>query len=416
MSVSYRIYDQPQVRELFLTATPSENLTCCNEYQGHGETVPDCAAQTELILQKVGEILDKEGFSDSAVMQNVFLADLGKKQLVRKIMADFYAKRSTDCFPATTFVEQPPCGGSEISLELFAVAPKTTFSRKNLSDQDVILEYEDLKFGFFGEILPDEQPIGAYPRSLSVFENLEKRLKKYDLNPEELFRVWLYQGLLVLPEGETQRYKELNRARTVFFENLRFLSRYLPENYAGPTVYPASTGIGTDNVDLVMSGIALSTSRKDVLAVPLENPNQVSAFDYNANYSPQSPKFARAMGLKIGDCVKVYVSGTAGITDSESRYENDPIGQTELTLDNIATLISGKNLQEHGIPGRECELTDLAVARVYVKRIADYQCIRAVCEKRCPQTPILYTIADVCRPELLVEIEGIAFAAAFNLS
>jgi len=77
-------------------------------------------------------------------------------------------------------------------------------------------------------------------------------------------------------------------------------------------------------------------------------------------------------------------------------------------LDNIAALIDGENLARHGIAGMSCGLANLECVRVYVKRPSEYKAIRQVCERRLPDVPVLYTIADVCRPELLVEIEGIA--------
>ena len=48
--------------------------------------------------------------------------------------------------------------------------------------------------------------------------------------------------------------------------------------------------------------------------------------------------------------------------------------------------------------------------RVYIKRQEDYGPIRAACEQRLGELPTIYAVADVCRPELLVEIEGISFA------
>jgi hypothetical protein len=50
------------------------------------------------------------------------------------------------------------------------------------------------------------------------------------------------------------------------------------------------------------------------------------------------------------------------------------------------------------------------LTRVYVKRQQDYAKVRAICQSRMGQLPVVYTIADVCRPELLVEIEAIAFS------
>jgi hypothetical protein len=56
-------------------------------------------------------------------------------------------------------------------------------------------------------------------------------------------------------------------------------------------------------------------------------------------------------------------------------------------------------------------LDDLAFIRVYIKHQDDYAKCRAVCEERLGELPTIYAIADVCRPDLLVEIEAVAFSA-----
>ncbi len=211
------------------------------------------------------------------------------------------------------------------------------------------------------------------------------------------------------PEGETQRYKELNRARSDFFRNIRFAPARTPPGF-NATIYPASTGIGADSRDVLMSCIALSTERDDIVAVPLENPLQTSAFEYSTQYGPKSPKFARAMALSCGPFATIFVSGTASITQSETRHVGDVEGQTRQTLDNIEALISKDNLRQHGMPGLGAALDGLALVRVYIKRQEDYAKTRAVCEARLGEVPTIYAVADVCRPELLVEIEGIAFS------
>jgi enamine deaminase RidA (YjgF/YER057c/UK114 family) len=95
---------------------------------------------------------------------------------------------------------------------------------------------------------------------------------------------------------------------------------------------------------------------------------------------------------------------------SEVCHLNDIASQTEQTLDNIAALIAPENFAHHGQSGAGATLRDLAKVRVYVKRAADYAACRAVCERRLGNIPAVYVVADVCRPELLVEIEGVAFA------
>jgi enamine deaminase RidA (YjgF/YER057c/UK114 family) len=175
-------------------------------------------------------------------------------------------------------------------------------------------------------------------------------------------------------------------------------------------IFPASTGIGTDGRDIVMSCIALSTPRDDVRIVPLENPQQVSAFDYDGRYGEKSPKFARAMVVTQGQCGVIYVSGTASITDSETQHIGDVEGQTWLTLDNIAALISEENMAAHGLAGMGAMLDDMAFVRIYVKRAEDYEKVRANCEVRLGELPSIYAVGDVCRDDLLVELEGIAFS------
>ncbi len=50
------------------------------------------------------------------------------------------------------------------------------------------------------------------------------------------------------------------------------------------------------------------------------------------------------------------------------------------------------------------------MVRVYIKHSEDYAPVRAVCEQRLGAVPAAYVVADVCRPDLLVEIEGMAFS------
>ena len=147
-----------------------------------------------------------------------------------------------------------------------------------------------------------------------------------------------------------------------------------------------------------------------MLRLPLENPRQVAAHDYDHRYGPQSPKFSRAMAIVGNAAAVVLVSGTASIIDSESHHVGDVAAQTRETLDNIAALISAENFRRHGQRGLGAALDDVASLRVYVKRREDYAVVQNACRARLGDVPAVYTVADLCRPELLVEIEGIAFS------
>lgn len=347
----------------------------------------------------------------SLVKLNIFLREIGDKQLVRAILNE---KFGDSLVPATTFIAQKPCDcNKSIFIEAIAVNSSNSensipVSVYNQGEHATIVEYSDVSLGFFGGFVPGEESVGAYARSFDAFSKMRTEVETNGFLFPQVFRTWLYQGHIVLEEGDTQRYKELNRARSDFFYGTRFMGELLPKNVQLGAIYPASTGIGADDVDIAMSCQALQTERDDVIVVPIENPNQTSAFDYAEFYSPKSPKFSRACAVSFDERCHVYVSGTASIIDQKTIFIGDPIGQTNQTLDNIAALISGDNLSKHGLPSFNANLSDLAIARVYVKKPEHLEAIQKVCKERLGDVPVLFTYADVCRDDLLVEIEGIA--------
>jgi enamine deaminase RidA (YjgF/YER057c/UK114 family) len=104
------------------------------------------------------------------------------------------------------------------------------------------------------------------------------------------------------------------------------------------------------------------------------------------------------------------VSGTASIVNSRTCHPGDIVRQTEQTIENIERLIAPENFARHGLPGAGATLKDIAKLRVYVKHPEDYEKCRDVCERLLPRVPAIYLHADICRPDLLVEIEAVAFS------
>ncbi len=390
--IGYSVVELNDVRHVFAAAVPRT-----------GDTLDD---QAQDALQTIRDVNHEEGTRGSIVQQSVFMKDAGQLEECGRIMKDFYG----DDLPATTYIPQPPCEGKLVSIEALGVGRAMEGVKiRRLSDRLVIATHSGVSWVHCGQIVPDTPARGVYDRSIDAFQKMAEMLAGVGIRFEQVIRTWLYLGDIVGPEGDTQRYKELNRARTDFYQDIRFSLASPPPGF-NPKVYPASTGIGSDGRDVVMSCIALSMERDDIIASPLENPLQTSAFDYSTTYGPRSPKFARAMALSCGPFATIFVSGTASITESETRHVGDVEGQTRQTLDNIEALISERNLCRHGMPGLGTTLDGLALVRVYIKRREDYAKTRAVCEDRLGELPTVYAVADVCRPELLVEIEGIAFS------
>ncbi len=402
--IGYSVVELNDVRHVFAAAVPH-----------NGSTLEE---QAEDALRAIAAVIDKEGSRGSIVHQAVFVADAAFLKPCRQLIHDFYG----DDLPATTYVRQRPCEGKLLAIEALSVGQgEKDVQIDRISEQLVIASHNDISWIHCAQVTPRTNTAGVYGRSQSAFTAMRLLLTQAGAGFDQIIRTWLYLGDIVGMEGPVQRYQELNRARTDFFKGINFqvcgvpCSR--PREHAHADVgtapdagYPASTGIGTEGNDIMMSCIALATDRKDILAVPLENPRQTAAYDYVASYSPKSPKFSRAMALSCGSHATIFISGTASITHSETRHVGDAATQTQETLDNIEALIAEDNLARHGLPGLGTTLANLGLVRVYIKRQEDYAQVRAVCQARLGELPTIYAVADICRPELLVEIEGIAFS------
>jgi enamine deaminase RidA (YjgF/YER057c/UK114 family) len=337
--------------------------------------------------------------------QTVFLREAADEAICDQLL-----RNSPEHHTAVThYTVQPPANGARLAVEAWAVAgPGVTV--EPLSVNATLVGYDGLRWLHTGNVKPAGIDREVQAAALDVFARNGELLSAAGMGWENVVRTWWYLGGITEAANGTQRYMEMNRARAEAFARLHFGNSHMAVTPQGAG-YPASTGIGMKpGAGLSLATLALQTRRQDVRLLPLENPLQTPAYDYAARYSPQSPKFSRAMALVLPDYVTTWISGTASIVHSEVCHCGDVVAQTEQTLDNMAALIAPENFARHGQSGAGATLRDLAKVRVYVKRAADVSACRAVCQRRLGNLPAVYVVADVCRPELLVEIEGVAFS------
>ncbi len=390
--VGYSVADLTQVRYLFASGVPRDGADLFEQAYG--------------ALTTIARVMHEEGARGGIVRQDIFIRDHALIPECKKIIEEFYC----DELPATDYIVQPPCGGKLLEIEAWGVSRQRGSAQiERVSEHLVILRHSDIAWAHCAGIVPQTAETRVHPRALNAFERMRDTLAAKGFTFDKIIRTWLYLGDIVGPEGRTQRYKELNRARADFYRDVRFLDGYMPPTAHG-AIYPASTGIGAGDRDIMMSCIAFASKRKDIELVPLENPLQTSAFSYGKRYGVESPKFSRAMAILGPEVAAILISGTASIVNSETRFIGDVEGQTHQTLDNIEALISRSNLERHGAARAGATLKDIVLARVYVKRQEDYERAKAICRERLGELPVTFAVADVCRPELLVEIEGVAIA------
>jgi enamine deaminase RidA (YjgF/YER057c/UK114 family) len=211
-------------------------------------------------------------------------------------------------------------------------------------------------------------------------------------NYPHLLRVWNYLPAINRAEHGGERYRQFNRARA---QALRACGR------AHQRSVPAASALGSPLASpLVVYFLAGRTAPTFV-----ENPRQVSAYHYPREYGSHPPAFSRATLLRHGSGLALFISGTASIVGHRSLHLGDTAAQTRETLANIEALLVQAN---RAARGARFELSELA-CKVYVRRPADLPLVQAELDGALGgDARVIYLQADICRQDLLVEIEAAA--------
>lgn len=362
------------------------------------------------VLSAQRRILERQRQLMVVTSQTIFLRNPADLKECEQLLSECYRAQP----PVTNFVFQPPCCGAALALEAWAIGGEGVRVERCAS-HTLSVDYDGTRWVYCAGIRSHQGIQGVYEQTGNMLARMKAELTQAGSGFEHVVRTWFYLGGITETEGGTQRYYELNRARTDFYRGIEFHCSVSQPNIP-QGIYPASTGIGMCGTELVASCVALKTQRADASLLPLENPQQTPAYAYHPRFSPRSPKFSRGVALVLGDYITTWVSGTASVVNSISRHTGDLKRQTEQTIENIERLISRENFAFHGIKHAGSCLSDLAKIRVYLRRPEDYSQCKAICERRFGSVPAIYAVADVCRPELLVEIEGVAFSKRLSRS
>ncbi len=311
--------------------------------------------------------------------------------------------------PATSIVAQNPVCGSDVVLEL--ICTKTTAGKKvrykNLEGHGyTVVERDNYKTvhaaGLTGA--PGESILESSQRA---FETAIKILHKEGLAINHIIRQWNYIENISDVEGvlkEHQNYQEFNDVRSDYYSKGDFKNGF-----------PAATGIGMTTGGVVIGFIALSPSSL-ISIKPVRNPGQTDAHRYSegvlkgtpAGNAPWkcTPKFERAKLVTIGSKNYIYVSGTASILGEETIHAGNVEKQTITTIENIFRLFSTENQETLGL-NFDVSKIRFSHLRVYVKHQEDVPLVEKICQERLHSNSSLFLESDVCREELLVEIEGV---------
>lgn len=230
-------------------------------------------------------------------------------------------------------------------------------------------------------------------QSDDIFAQLGDVLAKNNFDISDIYRQWNYIEQITLMSDGRQNYQEFNDARSRFYNCTKWTNGY-----------PAATGIGSSCGGVMVEVYAIKGEK--VVNHAIDNPLQTSAHSYSQRVltgisdEPQrtTPKFERAR--IVGD--NVYISGTAAIRGEDSLALDNAAEQTAETMQIIKQLVAPENIPVT-VKG-----SNYTLLRVYIKNGKDAPEVIRFMDENYPDIPKHYLKADVCRPELLVEIEGTA--------
>ncbi len=204
-----------------------------------------------------------------------------------------------------------------------------------------------------------------------------------------LLRMWNYFSRINDDSHGLERYQQFCLGRHNALEKMQM----------DESLLPAASALGTHAPGLAIYFIAARET-----GTQIENPRQVSAFQYPEQYAPRSPSFSRAMVKQCGNKACLYISGTASITGHETRHAGDIRKQLDETLSNIEILLStGRAEQQLELNS----ISDLTLLKVYLRRVEDKDIVKSVLRQRFADLPFVLLHADICRENLLIEIEGV---------
>lgn len=221
----------------------------------------------------------------------------------------------------------------------------------------------------------------AYREIFGVLKETEHR---------HLIRIWNYLPEINREADGDERYRHFNSARQLAFRN---------SGRATVSTMPAASALGSP------AGSPISIYFLAARQPPkmIENPRQTSAYHYPRKFGRHSPMFSRACVLSESAGTNLFVSGTASIVGHETIHQGDVAAQTRETMANINALLDEANR----VVGSERYSLDELKFKVYVRQPSDLGAIEAALAGSLrSSTPIVYLQADVCREDLLVEIEA----------
>ena len=210
-----------------------------------------------------------------------------------------------------------------------------------------------------------------------------------------LARIWNYiPGINQSGPAGLENYRVFCQGRSLAFE------QHFGRGFKSKL--PSASAVGSNSTALTVAFAACSVPPRHV-----ENPLQVSAYDYPGEYGPRAPSFARATVVPGAEHTTVFISGTAAIRGFATVAPHSTRLQLECTLENLREVSRACGL----VPDLDQGGGSTRHFKIYVRDAADLSLVADLLEARllAGTDRVSYLQADICRASLRVEIEASLF-------
>ena len=331
--------------------------------------------------------------NDAAILRLVFFTAVdnnndykNKLSILERKVSEYFNSRK----PVVTLVAQNPLD-ADLILEVHSYTPSEgdKVEYKSYNGYTYVLVTGEYGKSLYAGGLQSDIDADILTQSKKVFGTLGDILKFEGFPIDSIVRQWNYiERITDFDSDGNQHYQMFNNARSDFYSSVEWARGY-----------PAATGIGTFGGGVLIDFDAVMPVNNILKVVPIDNKLQVAAHAYSekvlekASSGLSTPKFERAKCLEYKSNKLIYISGTAAIRGEESLSEHNILSHLNVTLENIRQLTGD---------------SELKLLRVYLKAPSFYDKVNEAMSVM-PDLMVSYLLANVCRDELLIEIEGISF-------
>ena len=332
-------------------------------------------ALRELFSRYSACMRDNGASGDSEIFLRLHLSDISNQ--AGKVDA-FLRERGVVSF--SSVVGQPPVSGSRIALEAYHVISDKTVKEKP-SDDILHLAHGPYR-SYWIRSLP-RSALSSQGQTREIFQDLSDKLGCLGARlKDNAVRTW------ICIRNIDENYRAFADARRDFFSSL---------GMTGDSHTVASTAIGgisRGGGHIVCMDSLSMTGLEDGQVEYMSAPGHMCpTHKYNVT-------FERGVRITFGDRTHYHISGTASIdTEGNVLYPGDIKKQAERALENIDALLNC-----HG-----STLRDLKMMGVYLRDRGDFACISSFLNDNLPAgLPYVLVQGAVCRPEWLIEMDGVA--------